>query len=371
MVLRVTDPCALEEACATVKDRLHRVDLACSRFREDSELATVNRAAGRNVQIGPLLCEALQLALRAAELTDGLVDPCMGRALLLAGYDRDWRLLERPPEGADEPDAAQQDAARQDAARQDAARQDAAQPAHPLRLRAVAREGWRAVHLDSSGASVRIPVGASLDLGATAKAWAADLCAAAAAATTGAGALVSLGGDVAVAGPAPAGGWRIHVTDDHRAEATAPGQTVSIRSGGLATSSTSVRRWVCNGRQMHHILDPRTGMPARGGWRTVSVAAASCADANIASTASILKGRAAEGWLTEMGLPARLVAEDGEVVTVGDWPAPCWEATAHRASAAHRLASTVRPAAGGGDESDRLADRARHDSSTPALRSAA
>jgi thiamine biosynthesis lipoprotein len=132
---------------------------------------------------------------------------------------------------------------------------------------------------------------------------------------------VSVGGDIATSGPAPAGGWQIRVTDDHRHRPSAPGQTVSIHSGGLATSSTAVRRWSHGGRTMHHILDPRTGEPSSSTWRTVSVAAASCADANIASTASIVRGSAAPAWLASLGLPARLLDADGEVTTVGAWPA--------------------------------------------------
>ena len=124
-----------------------------------------------------------------------------------------------------------------------------------------------------------------------------------------------------MSGPAPAGGWRIRVTDDHRSDPSAPGQTVSIPSGGLATSSTAVRRWSHAGRTMHHIIDPATGEPARATWRTVSAAAASCADANIATTAALVRGAPALDWLAELGLPARLVAEDGRVQVVGDWPA--------------------------------------------------
>ena len=92
------------------------------------------------------------------------------------------------------------------------------------------------------------------------------------------------------------------------ATVTAPGQTVSIRSGGLATSSTAVRRWSHNGHTMHHVIDPRTGAPARTMWRTVSVAAADCTEANIATTAALVRADAAPAWLADQGLPARLVA---------------------------------------------------------------
>ncbi len=105
------------------------------------------------------------------------------------------------------------------------------------------RSGYTTVELDTALHTVRVPRGVVLDLGATAKAWAADRAAQAIHAACGCGVLVSLGGDLATAGAAPAGGWRIHVTDDHRAGPLAPGQTVAVASGGLATSSTAVRRW--------------------------------------------------------------------------------------------------------------------------------
>ncbi|HEY3036045.1 MAG TPA: FAD:protein FMN transferase, partial [Streptosporangiaceae bacterium] len=99
-----------------------------------------------------------------------------------------------------------------------------------------------------------------------------------------------------------------------------PSAVVAIRTGGLATSSTAARRWRRGGDVLHHILNPRTGLPAAPVWRTVSVSAASCTDANIASTAAIIRGRAAPAWLTGLGLPARLVDEAGRVRTVGGWP---------------------------------------------------
>jgi thiamine biosynthesis lipoprotein len=203
---------------------------------------------------------------------------------VLAGYDRDFATL-RPTGG-------------------------------PLRAARVA--GWRTVRLDTARGVVAMPRGVRLDLGATAKALAADRAATAAAqACAGCGVLVNLGGDIAVAGSPPERGWTVRVTDDHRSGRDAPGQTLAIRSGGLATSSTTVRTW---GAGRHHIIDPRTGLPAGPQWRTASIAAGSCVDANTASTAAIVLGSAAERWLAERGLPARLVARDGTVAAVGGWP---------------------------------------------------
>jgi thiamine biosynthesis lipoprotein ApbE len=140
----------------------------------------------------------------------------------------------------------------------------------------------------------------------------------------GGGVLVSLGGDTAVAGQPPADGWRIRVQDRTSLPGEppdGPSQVVTIRDGGLATSSTAARRWRRGGDVLHHILDPRTGRPAAPVWRTVSVAAATCADANTAATAAIIRGRQAVPWLTSLKLPARLVALDGTVRTLADWPA--------------------------------------------------
>lgn len=292
VVLQVLDPWQLQWAIEIVKQALGEIDLACSRFREDSELSRVNRAAGGQVAIGPVLTRELDIALRAAELTDGAVDPCVGGALERAGYDRDWRLMATADQASGE----------------------------VLEVTARRRAGWESVELDARAGRVSVPAGVKLDLGATAKAHAADLACAAVHERFGAGVLVSLGGDIATAGPPPSGGWRIHVTDDHRDGPEVPGQRVSIASGGLATSSIAARCWRRDGRQMHHIIDPATEQPADTPWRTVSVAAADCADANIASTAAMLRGEDAPGWLERLGLPARLVRRDGAVVTVAGWP---------------------------------------------------
>jgi thiamine biosynthesis lipoprotein ApbE len=293
VVLRVSDPGVLNRAREIVAADLEAIDLACSRFRCDSELVRLNaHAGGPPLEVAPLLIEALRVALRAAERSGGDVDPTVGAALVLAGYDRDWPLLEPAPTPAPRP-----------------------------MLRAVLRSGWRTVELDTERATVRIPRGVSLDLGASAKAWAADRAARAVHEACGGGALVSIGGDLATSGAAPAGGWRIHVTDDHRDGPDAPGQTIAIASGGLATSSTTVRRWRTGTATAHHIIDPNSGAPARGVWRTASVAAADCVDANIASTTALVRGAAAAEWLARQRLPARLVDHDGHTLTVGGWPA--------------------------------------------------
>lgn len=290
-VLVVTDPGAAGRARRIADEVLADVNRAASRFRTDSELTTVNAAAGRTVAISQTFADLLAVALRAARLTGGDVDPTCARALTGLGYDRDFADIR------------------------------AAGPMAPRLTGPVGPvPGWRSVHLDRAARRVRLDRGAQLDLGATAKAWAADRCAELIGEQLGCGVLVSLGGDVAVGGSAPADGWQIRVTDDHAAPASAPGQTVTITAGGLATSSTTVRSWTVGDRPVHHIIDPATGEPARSCWRTVSVAAGSCTDANTASTAAIIRGAAALDWLRDLGLPARLVRQDGTAETVAGWP---------------------------------------------------
>ena len=289
-LLWTTDDAALADAAAEFVRELEAVDHACSRFRDDSELARLNRAQGKPFAAGCYLFEAVRVALRAAAVTDGWVDPTIGRGIRLTGYDRTFAIVSGRDGGT-------------------------------MRARFAPAAGWQLVELDVDRRSIRIPSGVELDLGATAKALAADRAALAAANSTGAGILVSLGGDIAIAGPAPLGGWPVRIADDHRASLDGPGPVVSLESGGLATSSVTVRRWRAGEHDLHHILDPHTGRPARSCWRTVSVAAASCVDANIASTAALLLGEAAPMWLAERRLPARLVAISGEVVCMGGWPA--------------------------------------------------
>jgi len=305
VVVCITAEQALAEARVLVEAELDAIDRACSRFRADSELELVNASAGRFMVVGPLLLEALDAALRAAWLTDGAVDPTLGEALVLGGYSRDWSELTHPPARV--------------TAESDADRRSGPPAAAPI-VRARRASGWRLIEIGHDPPGVRIPAGVRLDLGATAKALAADRAAAAVHAAIGEGVLVSLGGDIATAGPPVPGGWGVHVTDDHRAGPDAPGQTIAITSGALATSSTTVRRWLKGTRVMHHILDPSTGEPVRPVWRTASVAASSCVDANIASTAALVQGRPALRWLSELRLPSRLVSVSGEVHVIAGWP---------------------------------------------------
>lgn len=275
----VTDAEALGAAVEIVRAGLDDVDRACSRFRGDSELAGLT--AGRS-RLSPLLADLVGTALTAAEETGGLVDPTVGGAMRQLGYDRSIELL--PADGP------------------------------PVRLVSEV-PGWRRVHL--YGDQLELPRDVVLDLGATAKALAADLLARRAADTVGVGVLVELGGDIATAGRAPAGGWQVRVQDT---EDDPPCQVTLTEGSAVATSSTVRRTWRRGGVRIHHVVDPRTAAPAAPVWRSATVAARTCVEANTASTAAIILGRTAARWLSERGLTARLVDQQQRVVHIGGWP---------------------------------------------------
>jgi thiamine biosynthesis lipoprotein len=285
----------LDVARAAVEHVLDDVDRTYSRFRPDSELTAVNASAGGETHLSPLLARALAGSLDAARRSGGAADPTVGRAIRVLGYDVDFAQL--------------------------------AGSTRPIELRAEPVPGWTTVDLDRRTGVLRVPRGTELDLGSTGKGLAADLASAAAMVAVGSpersGVLVGLGGDIATAGQPPDGGWRILVAEDSATPSDTPGEVVVIGGGAVATSSTTVRRWNAgDGVTVHHIVDPRTGLPAGTPWRTASVVAATCEEANGASTAAIVLGDAAVAWLEEARLPARLVATDGSVVRIAGWPAP-------------------------------------------------
>jgi thiamine biosynthesis lipoprotein len=289
MRLIVTRPDRLSAAKAAADRIIKAIDEVASRFRDDSEISRINREPGRRIAVSPLMARALAAGLRGARLTGGAVDPTVGSAVRLAGYDRDFAAI--PADGS------------------------------PITISVTRVPGWRAVEFEEAARTIRVPRGVEIDLGATAKALASDLAAAAALEAAGAGGvLVSLGGDIAVAGDPPVEGWAVQTSEDSGAPIDAGEEAITIQSGGIATSSITVRRWTRGGVVLHHIIDPATGMPASGPWRTATVVAGSCVDANIAATAAIVMGEAAIPWLAANRLAARLVDRDGTVHRLAGWP---------------------------------------------------
>jgi thiamine biosynthesis lipoprotein len=284
----VQDPGTADAAQRELSAELEAIDATCSRFRDDSELQRVHDGSGRPVHVSDLLYQALDVAVAAAARTGGAVDLTVGNALAALGYDADLDAV-------------------------------LSRPRTPARaLGSVA--GYAHVQLNRADQTVRIPRGVRLDLGSTAKALAADRAAARVARVIGNGALVSLGGDVAVAGKAPVGGWPIGIAQESQTPAALVDQVVAITHGGLASSSTSVRTWHNGVRAVHHIVDPRTGDCAEPFWVLVSATGASCVEANLVTTAAIVWGEQALDKLTGFEQSVRLVRADGEIFSVNGWP---------------------------------------------------
>ena len=241
------------------------------------------RSADGSAQLSPLLSELLGVALEAARQTEGALDPTIGSVLVGLGYDRDIELV----------------------------RQDRA----AARVRAVATPpGWRSIRLE--GNRVVMPPGTQLDLGATAKALAADRCARLVHQHLDTPVLVSLGGDIATAGAVP-GGWQVTVQD---LPEDAPHRITLLAGAAVATSSTVHRAWRGDGERHHHLLDPATGRSATGQWRSVTAVAPTCLRANVATATALVRNDDAVTWLRGTGLPARLVSHDGTVATLNGWP---------------------------------------------------
>ncbi len=284
----VTASSRATEAEQMLRLEAEAVDQACSRFRPDSELSSLHASAGRSLEVSPLLFEALEVAYSVAERTHGAVDPTVGRAIEVLGYDSDFEAIQsRRIKTADLGPA----------------------------------PGFRHLHLDRRRRTARIPRDVRLDLGSSAKAFLADRAAARIAEQLGSGVLVSIGGDIAVAGEPPPEGWAIGIAVDSAAGPDDVDQTIAIRQGGLASSSTEVRTWEMGTSKVHHIVDPATGRSSNPYWRLVSAVGACCVDANALSTAAIVWGDQALERLRPYDHAARLLRHDGMVFVVGGWPA--------------------------------------------------
>ena len=260
-----------------------------SRFRSDSELCRVNDRSGAPLPLSPVLWDVCQAAIEAERLSGGLVQPTMLDALEAAGYDRGFESLA------------------------------AAQASEPSGLWAPDYGGPTEIHLDRASRSLFAPAGVRLDLGGIAKGWAADRAARRLA--TCDPALVDAGGDVAVSGPLANGqGWPIGVADPHSNTGRLV-DTIALRRGGVATSGRDYRRWRRGGVWHHHILDPRTGLPAQTDVVSATVVAPSAQLAeSAAKTAFILGSEQGLSWLDHRThLKGLLVLEDGRAVHSRLW----------------------------------------------------
>jgi len=268
-------------AVGAVRDLFRRWEATLSRFQPDSELSRVNAAAGDPAPAGPLLRAVTTEALRAAAATGGVFDPTLGGRMSAIGYGGSFGSGWAVPR--------------------------AAVPGRHL------PDGWRAVRVDDAAGTVTVPAGLALDLGGIAKGMAVDAAAEMLRDAGARAALVSAGGDMRATGEVGAD-WQIAFDD-------APSERITLASGAVATSSLSRRTWVHEGIRRHHLIDPRSGLPARSGLRAVSVATDTCVRAEVAAkTAFVLGPDRGAGFLERLGVPGLLTRTDGSVRRVGAWP---------------------------------------------------
>lgn len=277
------DASSVRRAEQILMAEVNQLEQVASRFRADSEISGVNRAAGQWVRASALLMELVEVALAAADTTGGLVDPCLGRQVDAAGY-RTW------------------------------AADDVAVLAP--RFPAPASGSWRDVEIAQG--RIRIPTGVGLDLGATAKAWLADEVAERIADEVGLDVVANMGGDLRVIAADP---WI--VSADHEVPGL-PERVIGITEGGLATSGQGRRRWLTPSGPAHHLIDPRTGRSADTAWWAVSALAASATTANVAATAGMLLDVDGPDWFAQRGLHGLFTRWSGSgrgtAHTVGQWP---------------------------------------------------
>ena len=259
---------AFDRAWRMVEACFRREEQRFSRFRGDSELSTVNAAAGRWIDVSAPFMSLARLALEHAERTGGLFDPCVLEAMIAAGYDRDFDELLAGARGA----------------------------LHPP----VPCGRWREVEI--LGNAIRLPAGTGLDLGGIAKGWTVDRAAHAVVTDGLPWTLVIAGGDLRIAGDAPA----IEVSIEDPMSTDDVAGTLRLATGAIATSSTLRRAW---GPDLHHVIDPRTGGPSRTSIVQATVWAPTCARAEVLATCALLSGRDALN-----AVPCALVTDDGELL---------------------------------------------------------
>lgn len=266
---------AVDDALRAGRAEVARLERVFSRFRADSELSRLN--AARRASVSADMARVLGMALAMGRRTGGWFDARVGRAVAAAGYDA--AIAEVRGRGRT--------------------------------TVAPAGAATGAVFLDASAGAARLGDGVTLDLGGVAKGDAADRVAAIAGAAGPC--LVSAGGDVVVGGAGRPDGWVVRLDAD-------PPLDVAVHRGAVATSGTDRRRWPTDAGTFHHIIDPRTGRPARTDVLRAGVVAATCAEADALATAMVAAGRERAGDMAaRLGVTALLVGTDGTRTTIGGW----------------------------------------------------
>jgi thiamine biosynthesis lipoprotein len=275
-----------EQAVEVARQTFEEVEASLSRFRPDSELCALNRAAGSPFRASPLLLRAVSLAVDAAKATDGIFDPSVLPALEAAGYDRSFEQLTRGAVSVLAPP--------------------------PVR-------DYRAIRLDFSTSTIALDVGQRIDLGGIGKGMAVDLALGATANLPDR--CINAGGDVAVRGAASAGeGWTIELEDSGDLPGGEAPLSITIADSGVATSTITRRSWKRGASQYHHLIDPRTGLPSTSPFRTVTAVARSCVEADVAAKTALLLGEDGLAFLDSQGMHGFAVRRDGSAAATSHWP---------------------------------------------------
>lgn len=284
-----------ESAVSWASDELERLEQCWSRFRNDSQLTRLNRSAGTWFQLSDTLAAAVDRAIRLHDLTNGVFDPTIHGQLVAAGYDRPFRQV-----SLDQPGPV---------------------PAS-IPSPGVAR-------IERADDMIRLPPGVSIDLGGVGKGLAADMIAVGLIARGARSACVSLGGDIRVAGGVPTeGGWNIPVADPVR-----PGHVlghVQVANAAIVTSTTAFRRWTKGGQAMHHLIDPRSGLPSERGVLAVVAMAPEAWFAEGHAKAALIEGPVAGRRLLDgAGISGWVITDDG-AVQASEWAPPmAFDTSAH------------------------------------------
>jgi len=306
ITLRIVAPNDTADAALTAAQEVFtRVEQACTRFNPDSPLMQAN-AQPRRWHPVPVECfDALVAARDAHVRTEGLFDPRVLTTLTNLGYDKSLPFTRGPVAVSGEGTSTSTPTS-------------ARRRRRPWRPRFD--DGRRAVMLG------RDPV----DLGGIGKGLA---CTWAAAELRGGGraALVEAGGDLEALGSGPEGeGWRVGVEDPRGGPD--PLAVLALHDAACATSSTRIRKWTVNGKDVHHLIDPRTGVPASSGLASVTVVADDTATAEVWSKVLFVTGRGQiRAKADQEGLAAMWIDYDGVVGTSRAMkPHVVWAATPGR-----------------------------------------
>lgn len=256
------DTVAINQGFVASRQFINQSETRFTRFTDTSELAELNRSAGRWFRASAEMFEVIRLANHLAVETGGLFDPAILPALKRAGYDRSMDEIRNQPDRADsnaevnagnDPD-----------------------------------QDFRNVQLDEASHSIFLPQGMQIDLGGIAKGWIAEQ-AALRLANVSTACAVSAGGDMFLVNlPDGELDWEIGLENPLSPEENLA--VLHVSPGAVATSSIAKRQWKHNGRVVHHLIDPRSGEPAQTEWLSTTVWAEKAAEAEVYAKVLLITG---------------------------------------------------------------------------------